>query len=224
MYHQLCFLPPLSCFHAHLLALSHDLVPKGAHARGYALQLKIKHCWKLFLFQMLCCLLVWMNEYIVQIISATRLWLISRYSHHTLKKRRKMTAKNRHPCTEWFSSLCLQTNQKHMEKQSLMCTRKTSFYMDNITSTLTIVVFSINWSQMFALYVRQMCCKLELKTLYNRKTTASLRNQRKRRVCSDPCICSTQRYSFFSSDVLCQIWRIFPRSFDIVVISDVPTR
>ena len=27
-----------------------------------------------------------MNEYIVQIISATTLWLISRYSHHTLKK------------------------------------------------------------------------------------------------------------------------------------------
>ena len=106
-----------------------------------------------------------MNEYIVQIISATRLWLISRYSHHTLKKRWKMTAKNGHPCTEWFSSLYLQTNRKHMENQSLICTRKTSFYTDNITSTLTIVVFSINWSRMFALYVRQMCCKLKLKTL-----------------------------------------------------------
>ena len=99
-------------------------------------------------------------------------------SHHTLKKRRKMTAKNRHPCTEWFSSLCLQTNRKHMEKQSLICTRKTSFYRDNITSTLTIVIFSINWSRMFALYVRRMCCKLELKTLNNRKTTASLRSHR----------------------------------------------
>ena len=113
---------------------------------------------------MLCCVLAWMNEYIVQIISATRFWLISRYSHHTLKKRRKMTAKNGHPCTEWFSSLCLQTNRKHMENQSLICTRKTSFYTDNITSTLTIVVFSINWSRMFALYVRRMCCKLKLKT------------------------------------------------------------
>ena len=102
---------------------------------------------------MLYCVLAWMNEYIVQIISATRLWLISRYSHHTLKKRRKMTAKNGHPCTEWFSSLCLQTNRKHMENQSLICTQKTSFYTDNITSTLTIVVFSINWSWMFALYV-----------------------------------------------------------------------
>ena len=38
-----------------------------------------------------------------------------------------MTAKHRHPCTEWFSSLCLQTNLKHMEKQSLICTQKTSF-------------------------------------------------------------------------------------------------
>ena len=59
-----------------------------------------------------------------------------------------------------------------MENQSLICTRKTSFYTDNITSTLTIVVFSINWLRMFALYGRQMCCKLELKTLNNRKTTA----------------------------------------------------
>ena len=32
------------------LIFTYDLVPKGAHARGYALQLKIKHCWKLFLF------------------------------------------------------------------------------------------------------------------------------------------------------------------------------
>ena len=175
----------------------YDFVPKGAHARGYALQLKIKHCWKLFLFKMLCCVLARMNEYIVQIISATRLWLISRYRHHTLKKRRKMTAKNGHPCTEWFSSLCLRTNRKHMENQSLICTRKTSFYTDNITSTLTIFVFSINWSRMFALYVRQMCCKLKLKTLNNQKTTASLRNHWKGRVCSDPCICTTQRYLVF---------------------------
>ena len=119
-------------------------MPKGAHARGYALQLKI--------FKMLCCVLAWMNEYIVQIISATRLWFISRYSHHTLKKHQKMTAQNEHPCTEWFSSLCLQTNRKHMQNQSLICTRKTSFYTDNITSTLTIVVFSISWSRMFALF------------------------------------------------------------------------
>ena len=135
-----------------------------------------------------------------------------------------MTAKNGHPCTEWFSSLYLQTNRKHMENQSLFCTRKTLFCTDNITSTLTIVVFSINWLRMFALYVRQMCCKLKLKTLNNRKTTASLWNHRKRRVCSDPCICTTQRYSFFFSKVLHEIWRIFPRSFDIVVMSDVPTR
>ena len=119
-----------------------------------------------------------------------------------------MTAKNGHPSTEWFSPLCLQTNHKHMEKQSLICTRNTSFYTrntsfytDNITSTLTKVVFSINWLRMFALYVCQMCCKLELKTM-NRKTTASLWNHRKRHVCSDPCICTTQRYLF-----------IFQRSF-----------
>ena len=43
------------------LQLPYDLVPRGAHARGYALQLKIKHCWKLFLFKMLC---TCMNEWI----------------------------------------------------------------------------------------------------------------------------------------------------------------
>ena len=168
---------------------------------------------------MLCCVLAWMNEYIVQIISATRLWLTSRYSHHTLKKCQKMTTKNEHPCTKWFSSLCLQTNCKHMEKQSLICMQKI-FYPDNITSTLTIVVFSINWSRMFALYVRRMCCKLELKTLNNRKMTALLRNHWKHCVC----ICTTQRYSFSFSKVLHEIWRIFPWLFDTVVISNIPTR
>ena len=74
----------------------YDLVPKGVQARGYAFQLKIKHCWKLFLFEM-CCVRAWMNEYIVQIISATRLWLISRYSHHTLKKSLK------NDCQKWTS-------------------------------------------------------------------------------------------------------------------------
>ena len=209
----------IGCQHKHL----YDLVPKGAHARGYALQLKIKHCWKLFLFKMLCCVLAWkwwMNEYIVQIISATRLWLISRYSHHTLKKRRKMTAKNGHPCTELFLSLCLQTNRKHMENQSLICTRKTSFYTDNITLTLTIVVFSISWSRMFALYVRQRCCKL---------WTTEKRQDRFGITGNVACVpihafALHSDTRFFSSEVLHEIWRIFPRSFDIVVISDVPTR
>ena len=72
-----------------------------------------------------------------------------------------------------------------------------------------IVVFSINWSRMFALYVCRMSCKLELKTLNNRKMTASLRNHQKRRVCSNPCICTTQWYSGGFSRVLHEIWRIF---------------
>ena len=56
-----------------------------------------------------------MNDYIVQIISATRLWLISRYSHHTLKKRRKMTAKNGHPWTVIFVTLLTNKSQAHGE-------------------------------------------------------------------------------------------------------------
>ena len=109
-----------------------------------------------------------------------------------------------------------------MEKQSLICTRKTLFYTDNITSTLTTVVFSINWSRMFALYVRQMCCKLELKTLNNRKTTASLRNHWKMSRVFRSMHSHYTAIPVFS-EVLHKIWRIFPRSFDIV-ISDIPTR
>ena len=164
-----------------------------------------------------------MNEYIVQIISATRLWLISRYSHHTLKKRRKMTAKNRHPCTEWFLSLCLQTNRKHMENQSLICTRKTLFYTDNITS-LMIVVFSTNWSRMFAL--------LDVRCVVNSnwKLWTTKKWQHRFRITGNVVCVPIHAFAlhsntrFFSSEVLHKIWRIFPRSFDIIVTSDVPTR
>jgi len=38
-------------------------------------------------------------------------------SSHTKESAEKMTAQNGHPCscTEWFSSVCLKTNRKHME-------------------------------------------------------------------------------------------------------------
>ena len=100
----------------------------------------------------------------VVLCTCTNEWIYSTYnfsnqavvdfkiqSSHT-EKALKNDHQKRTSMYEWFSSLCLQTNHKHMEKQSLICTRKTSFYMDNTTSTLMIVVFSINWSQMFALY------------------------------------------------------------------------
>ena len=38
----------------------YDLVPKGAHARGYALQLKIKHC-RIIFFNLKCCV-VYLHE------------------------------------------------------------------------------------------------------------------------------------------------------------------
>ena len=200
----------------------YDLVPKSAHARGYALHLKIKHGWKLFLFEMLYCVLAWMNEYIVQIISATRLWLISRYSHHTLKKRRKMTAKNGHPCTKWFSSLCLQTNCKHMEKHSQICMRKTLFYTDNI-NTHNSCIFDqpiVNVCPVCTSDVLQTRTenfeqlKNDSITLESPETLCVFRSMH---------LHYTAILSFFS-EVLHKIWRIFPRSFDIVVISDVPTR
>ena len=42
-------------------------------------------------------------------------------------------------------------------------------------------------------------------------------------MCSNPSIYTTQQYLFFFSEVLHEVWRIFPRLFDIVT-SDVPTR
>jgi len=173
---------------------------------------------------MLCCVLAWMNEYIVQIISATRLWLISRYSHHTLKKCWKMTAKNGHPSAEWFSSLCLQTNRKHMEKQSLICTWKTSFYMDNITSTLTTVVFSINWSRMFALYVSGVLQTRTENFEQPKNNSIASESPETSRVFQSIHLHYTAILFFIFSKVLHKIWRIFPQLFDIVVISDVLTR
>ena len=69
----------------------------------------------------------------------------------------------------------------------------------------------------------QMCCNLELKTLNNRKTTALLRNHRKRHVCSDSYICTTQQYSVFSAKFCTKSEEYFPQSFGIVVTYDVPT-
>ena len=51
--------------------------------------------------------------------------------------------------------------------------------------------------------VRQMCCKLKLKTLNNRKTTASLQNHRKHRVCSNPFFCPYTAIFFFFSAKFC---------------------
>jgi len=70
-----------------------------------------------------------------------------------------------------------------------------------------------------------MCCKVKLKTL-NQNMTASLWNHQKRRVCSDPCICTTQRYSFFffQYSFARNLKNIFHHSFDIVVTSHIPTR
>ena len=73
-----------------------------------------------------------------------------------------------------------------------------------------IVVFSINWSRMFALLVRWMCCKLELKTLNNRKMTALLQNHWKHRMCSDPCICTTQQSLFFQRSFAQNLKNISP--------------
>ena len=110
--------------------LIYDLVPKGAHAISSALELKIKHCWKLLLLKM-CCVLKcvvylhqWKHQYSTDNFSNQAVVDFMIQSSHT-EKALKNDAKNGHPCTKWFSSLCLQTNCKHMEKQSLIYTWKT---------------------------------------------------------------------------------------------------
>ena len=121
------------CFNTKMVASEYsdiyiyDLVPKGEHPRGYALQLKIKHCWKQFLFEMLC---TCMNEWIYSTDNFSNQAVVDFMiqSSHT-EKALKNDHQKRTSMYEWFSSLCLQTNHKHMEKQSLICTRKTSFYM-----------------------------------------------------------------------------------------------
>ena len=69
-----------------------------------------------------------------------------------------------------------------------------------------------------------MCCNLELKTLNNRKTTASLwKSLETLRVLIHTFALHSNTHFFFTQ-VLHKVWRIFPRSFDIVVTSDVPTK
>ena len=69
-----------------------------------------------------------------------------------------------------------------------------------------------------------VCGNIILYNFEQPKMTALLWNHWKHHVCSDPCICTTQQCSFFSSEVLHEVWRRFFRSFDIIVASDVPTK
>ena len=110
-----------------------------------------------------------------------------------------------------------------MENQSLICTWKTSFYTDNITSTLTTVVFSISWSRIFpCMYVRCVANS-------NWKLWTTEKRQHRFGITRNVACVPIHAFAlhsdtlFFFSEVLHKIWRIFPRSFDIVVISDVPT-
>ena len=103
--------------HAHFLAQNCVCVyiyiymtgQKGAHARGSALQLKIKHFWKLFLFEMLC---TCMNEWIY---SPDNFSNQTGWFQDLVVARWKRHRKNRYPCVEWFWSLRLKRNRKHVE-------------------------------------------------------------------------------------------------------------
>ena len=101
-------------------------------------------------------------------------------------------------------------------------TWKTSFYMDNNN-------INTHDSCIFDKLITNVCPVCTSDVLQTR--TENFEQPKNNSIASESAEMShvfwsmyTQRYSFFSSDVLHQIWRIFPRSFDIVIISDVPTR
>ena len=85
------------------------------------------------------------------------------------------------------------------------------------------LVFSINWSQMFALYVR---CVVNS----NWKLWTTEKQQHRFGITRNVTCIPIHAFAlhsntlFFSREVLHKIWRIFPQSFDIVVASNVPTR
>ena len=69
-----------------------------------------------------------------------------------------------------------------------------------------------------------MCCKLKLKTLNNRKTTASLGITGNVTCVLIHAFALHSDTRFFTAKFCTKSEEYFPRSFDIVVISDVPTR
>ena len=102
----------------------YDLVPKGAHARGYALQLKIKHCWKLFLFEMLC---TCMNEWIYSTDNFSNQAVVDFQiqSSHTEKALKNDSQKRTSIYWVIFVTLVTNRSQAHGEKI-------TDLYAENI--------------------------------------------------------------------------------------------
>ena len=190
----------MMCTHAHTHTHSmysiYDFVPKGAHAEGYALQLKIKL--KPFFFEIVRWICVWMHEYWVHTFSATRLQvvLIYVYSRNKQKKHWNLTAKNGHP-----PSLCLWTSGNHMEYLSLISNsmRKLSFYTSN-TSAFMTVLFSINCSWKFVLSHIRCVVISNCKLCTTPKQQPCFGISTVNIVCV-PCIYITQQWSIFFSEV-----------------------
>ena len=121
----------------------------------------------------MCCICAWMNEYLVHIISATRLQVVLIYSH----KKQKNTP-----------SLCLQTSGNHMEYQSLITMRKTSLCTGNPTSAFIIIVFSISCMQKFAMSHIRCIIIPNFKLCTTQKQTAPFWNHQKQCMRSNPYI------------------------------------
>ena len=105
-----------------------------------------------------------MNEYIVVDFKIQ--------SSHVEKKRWKMTTKNGHPCTKWFSSLCLQTNCKYMSNNHWSVCGKHHFIRKNTNTHDNCIC-----DQLIAnvcLVVHQMCCNLLLKTEHLKNDSIAL--------------------------------------------------
>ena len=110
-----------------------------------------------------------------------------------------------------------------MEKQSLICTRKTSFYTDNINTHDSCI-----FDQLIA-NVCPVCTSDVLQTQTKnfeqpKNDSITSESQETLHVFRSMHLHYTAILVFFSAEFCTKSEEYFPRSFDIVVISDIPTR
>ena len=130
-----------------------------------------------------------MNEYIVQIISATRLWLISRYSHHTEKAQKNDRQKRTSMYRVIFVTLLTNKSPAHGEPITVLYAKNTFLYGKYNSNTHDSCIFD-----QLITNVCPVCTSDVLQT-------------------------QTENFEQPKNDSIA-----LESPFDIVVISDVPTR
>lgn len=140
----------------------------------------------------LCWICAQMNEYLVCVISATRLQVVWIYSCNMQEKTHcNLTAK---------TDTDVPSDLRHFAYKQIatvtISKQKTLFYTSNATSTFITVVFSINCSQTFALSNVRCVAILNWK-LHITQKQVSTSNHQKHYLCSNRYICTPQQSSYF---------------------------